>query len=349
MGWTVSNPSRSRFARSAAAVGIAVVVLGVLPWLVPSFVVFDFIYVGAYAIAILGLVILTGMNGQISLGHGAFMALGGYVVAILAHSLGWPYWVGVPLAALASGVAGLFIGLVALRLAGVYLALATFSLAVAIPSFLKHYKSITGGFGGMSLAPVQAPAGIPLDGQHWLYYVTWAVAGALFSISALMVRGKFGRALRALRDNPIAAVSFGVNPYFYKTLAFGWSAVLAGIAGGFLAIPTAFVSPDTFTSALSITLLIGAVLGGIATFWGALVGGVLVEFLPLVAQQINAAAPSVVYGVALILVMMFLPDGIVGGVLRSIHRFGPAPPQPALETSTTPSPTPITVSPQPRE
>jgi branched-chain amino acid transport system permease protein len=332
-----------------SCVAVAAAILAVLPWLVPSFLVFDFIYVGAYAIAILGLVILTGMNGQISLGHGAFMALGGYVVAILAHSLGWPYWVGVPLAAVASGVAGVFIGLVALRLAGVYLALATFSLAVATPSFLKHYKSITGGFGGMSLAPVQAPAGVPLDGQHWLYYVTWAVAGVLFLISALMVRGKFGRALRALRDSPIAAVSFGVNPYFYKTLAFGWSAVLAGIAGAFLAIPTAFVSPDSFTSALSITLLIGAVLGGISTFWGALVGGVLVEFLPLVAQQINAAAPSVVYGVALILVMMFLPDGIVGGVLRSIHRFSPAPPQPALETSTTPSPTPITVSPQPRE
>ena len=193
----------------------------------------------------------------------------------------------------------MFIGLVALRLAGVYLALATFSLAVATPSFLKHYKSITGGFGGMSLPPVQAPAGVPLDGQHWLYYVTWAVAGVLFLLSALLVRGQFGRALRALRDNPIAAVSFGVNPYFYKTVAFGWSAVLAGIAGGFYAIPTAYVSPDTFTSALSITLLIGAVLGGISTFWGALVGGIVVEFLPLVAQQVNAAAPSVVYGVAL--------------------------------------------------
>jgi branched-chain amino acid transport system permease protein len=201
----------------------------------------------------------------------------------------------------------------------------------------------------MSLAPVQAPAGVPLDGQHWLYYVTWAVAGALFLISALLVRGKFGRALRALRDNPIAAVSFGVNPYLYKTLAFGWSAVLAGIAGAFLAIPTAFVSPDSFTSALSITLLIGAVLGGIGTFWGALVGAVVVEFLPLLAQQVNAAAPSVVYGVALVLVMMFVPDGIVGGLLRAARRFRAAPPQPALETPTTPSPTPITVSPQSRE
>ena len=299
-------------------------VVAVLPWIVPSFAVFDLTFVASYAIAILGLIILTGMNGQISLGHGAFMALGGYVVAILAHAAGWPYWAGVPIAAVACGAFGLLFGLVALRLAGVYLALATFSLAVAMPSFLKHFKSVTGGFQGMSLQGVTPPPGVPLDASKWLYYVTWAVAGLAFLASALLVRGKFGRALRALRDNPIAAVSFGVNPYVYKTLAFGWSAVLAGVAGAFFAIPTAYVSPDTFGFALSITLLIGAVLGGIWTFWGALVGGVVIEFLPLVAQQVNAAAPSVVYGVALILVMLFVPNGVVGGVLRLIpsHRGG---------------------------
>jgi branched-chain amino acid transport system permease protein len=315
-------------------VALAVVVIAVLPWIIPSFLVFDLIFVAAYAIAILGLIILTGMNGQISLGHGAFMALGGYVVTVLAHSAGWPYWAGVPLAAVACGAFGLLFGLVALRLAGVYLALATFALAVATPSFLKHYKSITGGFGGLSLQPVTVPAGIPLDAQRWLYYVTWAVAALAFFASALIVRGKFGRALRALRDNPVAAVSFGINPYVYKTLAFGWSAVLAGVAGAFYAIPTAYVSPDTFSFALSITLLIGAVLGGIWTFWGALIGGLVVEFLPLLAQQVNAAAPSVVYGVALILVMMFVPDGIAGGLVQLVRRFAPRPaPPPAPETS----------------
>jgi branched-chain amino acid transport system permease protein len=152
------------------------------------------------------------------------------------------------------------------------------------------------------------------------------------------VQGKFGRALRALRDNPVAAVSFGINPTYYKTLAFGWSAVLAGVAGAFLAIATAFVSPDTFSFALSITLLIGAVLGGILTFWGALVGALVIEFLPLVAQQINNAAPSVVYGVTLILMMLFVPDGIVGGLQRLIRRLKHA--QPA----TKPAPEPFTPS-----
>lgn len=321
-------------AARAVRIGIAVIAIAILPVFAPTFVVFDFIYVAAYAIAILGLIILTGMNGQISLGHGAFMALGGYVVAVLAHSLGWPYWVGVPLAAVASGIFGLVIGAIALRLEGVYLALATFSLGVAMPSFLKHYKSITGGFGGLSLDAVKSPPWFPIDSQQWLYYVAWAIAGVAFLASTLLVRGQFGRALRALRDNPIAAISFGVNPYFYKTIAFGWSAVLAGIAGAFLAMATAYVSPDTFTFALSITLLIGAVLGGMMTFWGALVGAIVIEFLPLVAQQVNAGAPSVVYGVTLILMMMFVPDGIVGGVQRLARRLvRRTPPAPAFESS----------------
>jgi branched-chain amino acid transport system permease protein len=329
----VASASAGRF----VTVAIAVAVIAIIPWIVPSFLVFDLVYVAAYAIAILGLIVLTGMNGQISLGHGAFMALGGYVVAIAAHAAGWPYWAGILLAAVASGLFGIVIGLIALRLAGVYLALATFSLAVATPSFLKHYKSITGGFGGMSMTSVTTPFGFPLDSQRWLYYVAWAAAGVCFLITALLVRGRFGRALRALRDNSVAAVSFGVNPYFYKTLAFAWSAALAGIAGAFFAIATAYVSPDTFTFALSITLLIGAVLGGITSFWGALVGAVVIEFLPLVAQQVNAAAPSVVYGVTLILVMLFAPDGVVGFVRRLIHMLARVPAQPVFESPVQPA------------
>jgi len=335
--------------RRWVAVAIAVVVIAVLPAVLPTFLVFDLIFVAAYATAVLGLIILTGMNGQISLGHGAFMALGGYLAAVLAHNAGWPYWVAVPLAAVASGAFGLVIGLIALRLAGVYLALATFSLAVATPSFLKHYKSITGGFGGMSLDAVHAPGWFPLDAQHWLYYVTWAVTGLCFLASALIVRGKFGRALRALRDNPVAAVSFGINPYYYKTLAFGWSAALAGIAGAFVAIATAFVSPDTFSFALSLTLLIGAVLGGILTFWGAIVGALVIEFLPLVAQMAGTGGTSVVYGVTLIVMMLFVPDGIVGGVQRLIHRsVHRQPSEPAFQSSV-PSVAPVATDQPSRE
>jgi branched-chain amino acid transport system permease protein len=299
-------------------VALVVAIVALLPRFIPSYAAFELTYVGAYAIGILGLTILTGTSGQISLGHGAFFAIGGYTVAVLGQKLGVPYWLSLPLAALLSGIIGLGLGLVALRLEGIYLALATFALAVSTPSTLKHFRGLTGGSQGLVIAPLEAPA--PLHGvltsEQWLYYVTWLLAGALFGLTAFALSGRLGRALRALRDNEVAAVSFGIDPQLHKTLAFGWSAAYAGVAGAIVAIATAFVSPDTYTVALSLSLVTGAVLGGIDLLWGALIGGAIVEFLPLVVQKVNPAAPSVVYGVALVLFMIFLPGGI-GRAIRS--------------------------------
>ena len=327
--------------RSAAPIAIAAVIVALLPLVLPQFMVFDMIFVAAYAIAILGLVVLTGMNGQISLGHGAFLAIGGYTVAIVGHGLGLPYVASVPIAAVVTGIFGLGFGFVALRLEGAYLALATFSLAVAMPSLLKHFKSVTGGFNGVQLDPIAAPSWFSLGSQAWLYYVTWAVLAIVFAVTALLVRGRFGRALRALRDNPIAAVSFGIKPAQYKTLAFGWSAVLAGISGAMFSIPTAYLSPDSFAFSLSITLLIGAVIGGIMSFWGAILGAIVVQFLPIVAQQINAGAPYVVYGVVLVLVMLFMPDGLVGAVWRLVAWMRRSSSPSSLASASTPSSVPI--------
>ena len=296
-----------------------------LPAFVPSYVAFEFTYVAAYAIAILGLIILTGLGGQISLGGGAFVAVGGYAVAILAQRLDLPFWLTIPLAAILSGLAGLLIGPIALRLEGVYLALATFALALAVPSILKRFRGFTGGVGGLVLQPVAAPkfGGATMTSEQWLYYIAWALVGVLFLATSVVLRGRVGRALRALRDNEIAAISFGVDPFFYKTLAFGWSAAYAGVAGAIIALATAFVSPDTYGLTLSLALLIGAVLGGLETMWGALAGGIIVEFLPLWAQKVSAAAPSVVYGIALILVMIFMPAGIAGTLQRAVRGTRP--------------------------
>jgi branched-chain amino acid transport system permease protein len=294
--------------------GIALVALAfaIAPRFIPSYGAFELTYVAAYAIGILGLIVLTGASGQISLGHGAFFAIGGYAAALLATKLGLPYWLAIPVAALLSGAFGAGLGLVALRLEGIYLALATFALAVATPSTLKHFKALTGGSQGIVLSPLGVPG--PLHGvltpDQWLYYVAWTLAAVLFGATSFALRGRLGRALYAIRDNPIAAVSFGVNPHYYKTLAFAWSAAYAGIAGALVAIATSFASPDTYGVALSLALVTGAVLGGLDTLWGALIGGFIVEFLPLFAQNINPAAPSVIYGVALVLVMIFLPGGI---------------------------------------
>jgi branched-chain amino acid transport system permease protein len=301
------------------AFGVVAVVVALLPAVLPAYASFELTYVAAYAIAILGLIILTGKNGQISLGHGAFIAIGGYTVAVLASKAGLPYWVGIPAAGVLSGVIGIGIGVVALRLEGVYLALATFALAVSVPSLLKRFSGLTGGVGGISLTPVAPPAGLAIDAERWFYYVAWAIAGVLFILTAALLEGRLGRSLRALRDNEIAAISFGVNPHFYKTLAFAWSAAYAGIAGALIAIATAFVSPDSYGFNLSITVLIGAVLGGLESLWGAVLGGLVVEFLPLWAQKINEAAPSVVYGVALIAVMLLMPGGIAGTLIRLVR------------------------------
>lgn len=332
-----------------APLAIVAVIVAVLPFVVPAYVTFELTYVGAYAIAILGLVVLTGMNGQISLGHGAFVAAGGYAVAVLGLRAGVPYWIAIPLAAALCGVFGALIGLVALRLEGVYLALATFALAVATPAILKHFKDLTGGVGGLTMVPVMPPAGIALSPERWLYLLSWLIAALLFALTTLLLRGRVGRALRALRDNEIAAISFGVNPYYYKTLAFGWSAALAGVAGALVALATAFVSPDTYSFALSISLLIGGVLGGLGTMWGALVGGVVVVFLPLWAQKISAAAPSVVYGVALIVVMIFAPGGISGVVQRLLYRLWPSRDPAVFAERRTPASTPLTVNQPTRE
>jgi branched-chain amino acid transport system permease protein len=303
----------------AVAVILAAIV-AVLPAFLPGFAIFQLTYVAAYAIAILGLVVLTGMSGQISLGHGAFIAAGGYITALLVHSGGAGAVLALPLAALGCGIAGFAIGFVALRLEGIYLALATFALAVAVPSTLKHFKAWTGGVQGISLPP--AP-------ERPLYYLAWALAGGLAIFTAFVLRGRVGRALRGLRDQPIAAVSFGVNPAAFKTLAFGWSAAYAGIAGSLLALATAYVSPDSYGFALSLTLLAGAVLGGLGTVYGAFAGALVIEFLPLWAQRIGPAAPSVVYGLALILVMVFLPVGIAGALTRLQRSDTHAPSQPA--------------------
>jgi branched-chain amino acid transport system permease protein len=306
---------------NVVAFAIAAVVMAVLPWLFPSYVAFELAYAGAYAIAILGLIILTGMNGQISLGHGAFMAIGGYTVAIAVSRAGWPPEVAMVLAALLCALFGAVVGIVALRLSGAYLALATFALAVSVAPILKRFKETTGGTQGITLSTAHAPAVLAsvIDSERWLYYEAWLLVGVLFAATWFLLQGRLGRALRALRDNEIAAVSFGINPSIYKSLAFAWSAAYAGIAGALIASATAYVSPDSYALQLSITLLIGAVLGGLVSMWGAVAGGIVVEFLPLWAQNINTAAASLIYGISLIVVMILMPGGIIGAVRHVAH------------------------------
>jgi branched-chain amino acid transport system permease protein len=305
--------------RSVGVIVVLVVALA-LPLFLSNFRLFQFTQVGVYAIALLGLNVLTGYNGQISLGHGAFYALGAYTTAIMIDQWSVPY----PLTIVAAGVlclvAGFLFGIPALRLEGLYLALATFALALAIPQILKYFEHWTGGSQGIVLSKPNAPWGLKLSADQWLYFVTLGVLVVLFLLARNLLGGRTGRAIVAIRDNPIAAQAMGVNTALYKSLTFGVSAAYTGIAGALSALAIAFVAPDAFNVFLSITLLVGIVVGGLASISGAIFGAIFIQFVPNWAQDISKAAPWAIYGIFLILFMYGMPFGIAGALRRVMVR-----------------------------
>lgn len=291
----------------------------VLPFLFKNYRVFQFNLVLIYAVAVLGLNMLTGFNGQISLGHGAFYAVGAYTAAILMDKAGMPYWATLPFAGVVCFVFGYLMGFPALRLGGHYLALATFAFALAVPQLLKykHLEGWTGGVQGIVLMKPEAPIQFslfdqPLSADRWLYFFTLAIAALMFLLAWNLLRGRIGRALIAIRDHPIAATAMGVNLPVFKSMAFGVSAAFTGVAGALGAIAVAFVSPDSFTVFLSITLLVGVVVGGLASIPGAIFGAAFIQFVPNIADEISKSAPWAIYGAVLILLMYLMPSGVMG-------------------------------------
>lgn len=306
---------------------ITLAVLLVLPFLVKNYRVFQFNLVIVYAIAVLGLNILTGYNGQFSLGHGAFYAIGAYTSAILMDQAGMPYWLTLPLAALVCFTFGVLMGFPALRLEGHFLALATFALALAVPQLLKYKKleGMTGGVQGIVLAKPEPPFTFrlfdqPLNADRWLYFFSLFVALIMFLIAWNLLRGRVGRALVAIRDHPIAASAMGINLPVFKTITFGVSAAFTGVAGALGAIIVAFVAPDSFTVFLSITFLVGVVIGGLASIPGAIFGAIFIQFVPNIADEISKSAPWAIYGIFLIVFMYLMPFGVSGMFARLFAR-----------------------------
>jgi branched-chain amino acid transport system permease protein len=291
----------------------------IAPFLASNYHIFQMTQVLVYAIALLGLNMLTGFNGQISLGHGAFYAIGAYTTAILLDQSILPYWATIPVAGVVCLVAGFLFGLPALRLEGLYLALATFALAVSTPQILKykHFEHWTGGVQGIIINKPDPPFGLPINADQWLYFfcLIWTVP--LFVVGWNLLRGRSGRAMVAIRDHPLAASSMGIDTALYKSLTFGVSALYTGIAGALGALVAQFVSPDSFSIFLSISFVVGIVIGGIASIAGAFFGAVFIEFVPNIADQISKAAPWAIYGVFLIGFMYVMPMGVVG-LLRRI-------------------------------
>jgi branched-chain amino acid transport system permease protein len=288
----------------------------VLPFVSSNYHIFQLTLTLIYAIAVLGLNLLTGFNGQISLGHGAFYAIGAYTTAILMDHYGMPYWATLPIAGAICLGFGFLFGLPALRLEGHYLALATFALALATPQLLKYklFEDWTGGVQGIVLLKPDAPFKLPLNSDQWLYFFTLAVTVIMFVLAWNLLRGRLGRAMIAIRDHPLAASAMGVNTSLYKSLTFGISAMFTGIAGALGAIAVQFVAPDSFGLFLSFTFFVGIAIGGLATISGAFYGAVFTEFVPNIADEISKAAPWAIYGIFLIAFMYVMPTGVAGMV-----------------------------------
>ncbi|MEO3470774.1 branched-chain amino acid ABC transporter permease [Roseomonas sp. CAU 1739] len=279
-----------------------------------SYQLFQLTLAATYAIAILGLNIVTGFNGQISLGHGAFYAVGAYTTAILMTHFDVPYWATLPIAALVCGAIGFGVGFPALRLGGLYLALTTFSLAVAVPQILK-YKGVeewTGGVQGAFLVKPDAPSFTGLDNDQYLYLFVLVIAALLFIMAANLLHSRIGRAMRSIRDHPTAAQAMGMDIARIKTRTFALSAGITGLAGALSAIAVEFVAPDSFSVELSINLFVGMVVGGVGSIIGPIFGGLFVVFVPNLAESVSRAAPGVIYGVILIFFLYLLPQGFAG-------------------------------------
>jgi branched-chain amino acid transport system permease protein len=306
--------------------------LAVLVWLVVAFVptflfsdyhLFQLTMVIVYAIAILGLAILTGFNGQISLGHGAFYAIGAYVTAVLMYQYEVPYWATLPVSAIVCAAVGFLIGLPALRLGGLYLALTTFALAVAVPQLLKHdaLERWTGGVQGLVIDKPDPPFGLDLSPDQWLYLFSLFVGAVLFLLAWNIVRGRIGRAMMAIRDHSLAAEAMGIDIALLKTRTFALSALYTGVAGSLGAIVVQFVAPDSFGIFVSIYFFVGLVIGGVSSIGGAIFGGLFIEFVPNLAEKVSKAAPGAVYGVILIAMMFLMPGGAAGFVATLFARF----------------------------
>ena len=312
------------------SVAVVAGVLAMLPFVLTNYDTYLGAQVGIFFIAVLGLNILTGYTGQISIGHGAFMAVGAYTAAILSRDHNTNIVLGMLAAFAVSFVAGLLVGLPALRLEGAYLALATFALAISVPQFPLHWSKFLGGSLGVQasskptrLLGLTFPGPASVD-NRWFYGLAWAAAAVLFVLAWLILRGRVGRAFRAVRDSETAAVASGVETGVYKTLVFGISAAYCGVAGALLVMVSGAAQgagqQGQFGVVLSLELLIGAAVAGLGSLWGVLVGGAFIALLPTISTSLpylpKEHGRDVIYGALVILVMLVMPGGFAGLLAR---------------------------------
>ncbi len=280
-----------------------------------TYLIFRACLAAVYVIAAIGLNILVGYTGQISLGHAGFLAIGAYTSALLELKAGAPFWAALPAGGLAAAAFGFLVGLPALRMSGPYLAIATLGFGVAVQQVLVKWEALSGGSLGVH-PPRPRLAGWVFDSEVRLYYLIVPVAVVLTVLAVNIVRSRVGRAFVAIRDSDIAAEAMGVNLLLYKTLAFAVSAFYAGIAGGLLAALVGFISPESFNVIESVNYFTMIVVGGLGSILGAVLGALLISVLQHLLSGVKSL-PQVIYGLILVLVVIAEPLGLRGRWLKT--------------------------------
>jgi branched-chain amino acid transport system permease protein len=322
---TVANPplvtrAAGRLgARTALVTGVALCALVLLlPFGVDSSVLSALVITGVLAIAVLGLDVVMGFAGQISLGHAAFMALGAYTTAVLTSKAGWSLWPAILAGIVIAAVAALLLALATVRLSGLYLAMGTLAFGLLIDSLAIGLVDLTGGSAGIAGIPPVTLFGFTLDTGQSFYYFVWAVVGLLVFLLWNIANSDFGRTLRSVKADQAAARSLGVRVNRYKVYAFVIGAVLAGLAGGLYASYLQYLSPDIMGIHLSFALVTMLIVGGEATLVGGLVGAALITLLPTQVQALSTYS-SLFEGLLLIVILLFLPEGLWGGFVEGVR------------------------------
>jgi branched-chain amino acid transport system permease protein len=328
-----------RALRAGTALLVAIVVIAI-PFNSNPSVNGNLTLVMSYAVAAMGLGLLVGYAGQISLGQGAFFAIGAYAAAAMLAKTGLPYLLAMPVAAAVTFLIGLAFGVPAVRLRGLYLALVTLALAVAVGPVIKRAEPVTGGVSGLSVRQPPVPGWLAVDPDQWLYLLSLAVTALMLLLAANLTRGSLGRALVAIRDGERAARTSGVHVSRTKALLFAIGGAYAGVGGALFAYGQGFVAPESFTLLLSFTFLGAVVVGGLGTVIGSVLGSLFVVFVPQYAGDVNQALTGVIYGCTLIAVVYVLPGG-AAGLLRRLRRLLVGVVEPAVE------PAPVVPEPEP--
>ena len=313
-----------RYPGDKLAYGALLLALAVVPLLAPRFYVGELTYIFILCIAGLGLMVLTGFTGQVSLGHAAFIGIGSYAHALLLAQ-GVPFLLSLAGASLAAGAAGLLIGLPAIRVSGLYLAMVTLAFSFVVEHIFCNWKSLTGGYNGMAVADPKL-FGLYLGKLNPLYYFCLLVLVLVLTGLANLLRTRTGRAFIGVRDSEAAAHGLGIFVSGYKVLAFALSAAICGLAGGLMAHHLKFVTPEAFNLLLSMELLLMVVIGGLGSLHGAVFGAVLIGVLPafisllkpFLGQRISSQSglEIFVFGSVLVLFVLFEPKGLYGRWLK---------------------------------